>query len=105
MVLHLAQSEEAAAATAAHGTLRGGLGAVAGETMDERAAPVRCELTAPDGEQVWRFGPPDAESAITGAAGEFCRVAARRLDPARSGLQASGPHGATALRLVRTYAA
>ena len=105
VVLHLAQSEEAAAATAAHGTLRGGLGAVAGETMDERAAPVRCELTAPDGEQVWRFGPPDAESAITGAAGEFCRVAARRLDPARSGLQASGPHGATALRLVRTYAA
>ena len=71
----------------------------------EQSAPVRCELTAPDGEQVWRFGPPDAESAITGAAGEFCRVAAQRLDPARSGLRASGPHGATALRLVRTYAA
>ncbi len=35
VVLHLAQSEEAA--TAAHGTLRGGLGAVAGETMGERA--------------------------------------------------------------------
>ena len=71
----------------------------------EQAAPVRCELTAPDGEQVWRFGPPDAESAITGTAGDFCRVAAQRLDPARSGLRASGPHGATALRLVRTYAA
>ena len=54
---------------------------------------------------MWRFGPPDAESAITGAAGEFCRVAAQRLDPAESGLEASGPHGATALRLVRTYAA
>jgi uncharacterized protein (TIGR03084 family) len=210
VVLHLAQSEEAAAATATHGNLRGGLGAAAGETMDERAdaavrmerpvppsgpaevfarwqrarqaslaamraadpdkpvqwmvgtikpatlattrlaehwahgldiagplgaefpdtarlehiawlahrtlpyalslageqaAPVRCELTAPDGEQVWRFGPPDAESAITGTAGDFCRVAAQRLDPARSGLRASGPHGATALRLVRTYAA
>ena len=206
VVLHLAQSEEAAAATASHGTLRGALGAVAGETVDaradaavraERAAPaeifgrwqrarraalaamrdadpdqpvqwmvgtvkpatlattrlaehwahgldiagplgadfpdtdrlehiawlahrtlpyalslagepavaVRCELTAPDGEQLWRFGPADAESAITGAAGEFCRVAAQRLDPARSGLQASGPAGATALRLVRTYAA
>ena len=50
-------------------------------------------------------GPADAESAITGAAGEFCRVAAQRLDPAQTGLQASGPHGATALRLVRTYAA
>ena len=210
VVLHLAQSEEAAAATATHGTLRGGLGVVAGETMDERAdaavrmqrpagpsgpaevftrwqrarqaalaamraadpdvpvqwmvgtikpatlattrlaehwahgldiagplgaefpdtdrlehiawlahrtlpcalslageqrAPVRLELTAPDGERVWRFGPPDAESAIAGSAGEFCRVAAQRLDPARSGLEASGPAGATALRLVRTYAA
>jgi uncharacterized protein (TIGR03084 family) len=206
VVLHLAQSEEAAAATATHGTLRGGLGVVAGDTMDARAdaavraeraaptevfarwqrarqaalaamrdadpdlavqwmvgtikpatlattrlaehwahgldiagplgadfpdtdrlkhvawlahrtlpyalslagepaAPVRCELTAPDGEQVWRFGPADAESAITGAAGEFCRVAAQRLDPARSGLATSGPHGAAALRLVRTYAA
>jgi uncharacterized protein (TIGR03084 family) len=210
VVLHLAQSEEAAAATATHGTLRAGLGAVAGDTMDERAdaavraerpvlpsgpaevfdrwqrarqaalaamraadpdqpvqwmvgtlkpatlattrlaehwahgldiagplgadfpdtgrlrhiawlahrtlpyalslagepaAAVRCELTAPDGEQVWRFGPPDAESAITGTAGAFCRVAAQRLDPGQSGLEASGPHGATALRLVRTYAA
>ena len=206
VVLHLAQSEEAAAATASHGTLRGALGTVAGETTDaradaavkmERAAPaevftrwqrarqaalaamrdadpdqpvqwmvgtvkpatlattrlaehwahgldiagplgadfpdtdrlkhiawlahrtlpyalslagepavaVRCELTAPDGEQVWRFGPAGAESAITGPAGEFCRVAAQRLDPEQSGLEASGPHGATALRLVRTYAA
>ena len=206
VVLHLAQSEEAAAATATHGTLLGALGAVTGDTTDERAdaavrmeraapaevfarwqrarraalaamrdadpdlavqwmvgtikpatlattrlaehwahgldiagplgadfpdtdrlrhiawlahrtlpyalslagqpaAQVRCELTAPDGEQVWRLGPAGAESAITGMAGEFCRVAAQRLDPARSGLQASGPHGATALRLVRTYAA
>jgi len=206
VVLHLAQSEEAAAVTATHGTLRGGLGAVAGETVDaradaavraERAAPaevfarwqrarqaalaarraadpdqpvewmvgtikpatlattrlaehwahgldiagplgadfpdtdrlkhiawlahrtlpyalslagepaaaVRCELTAPDGAEIWRFGPPDAESAITGTAGAFCRVAAQRLDPERSGLEASGPAGAIALRLVRTYAA
>ena len=206
VVLHLAQSEEAAAATATHGTLRAGLSAVAGDTVDaradaavrmERAAPaevfarwqrarqaslaamqaadpdlavqwmvgtikpptlattrlaehwahgldiaeplgidlpdtgrlrniawlahrtlpyalsvagepvvaVRCELTAPDGAEVWKFGPEEAESVITGAGGEFCRVAARRLDPARSGLVASGPGGATALRLVRTYAA
>ena len=206
VVLHLAQSDEAAAATATHGTLRGGLDAVAGNTTDERAASavrneragpaetfsrwqrarqaamtamraadpdrpvqwmvgsvkpatlattrlaeawthgldiaaplgadfpdtarlrhiawlahrtlpyalslaglpavaVRCELVAPDGAEGWRFGPEGAESAITGAAGEFCRVAAQRLDPARSGLEASGPHGATALRLVRTYAA
>ena len=71
---------------------------------------VRCELTAPDGADAdgsatWRFGPPDAESAITGTAGDFCRVAAQRLDPAQSGLRASGPHGATAVRVLRTYAA
>jgi uncharacterized protein (TIGR03084 family) len=206
VVLHLAQSEEGVQATAASRQLGGGLGAVAGETMDERAAQavraeraapaevfarwqrarqaglaavraadpdqplqwvagpmkpatlattrlaehwahglditgplgiefpdterlrhvawlahrtlpyalsvagqplvaVRCELTAPDGASTWCFGPPDAGSAITGTAGDFCRVAAQRLDPAQSGLRASGSHGATALRVLRTYAA
>ncbi len=70
----------------------------------EQPAQVWCELTAPDGTSVWRFGPPEAESAITGPAGNFCRVAARRLAPASSQLRATGPHGATALRLLRTYA-
>jgi uncharacterized protein (TIGR03084 family) len=84
----------------AHRTLPYAL-SVAGEPV----IAVRCELTAPDGAEVWRFGPEDAESVITGAGGEFCRVAARRLDPAQSGLKATGPGGATALRLVRTYAA
>ncbi len=37
VVLHLAQSEDAVVATATTGNLRGGLGTVAGETMDERA--------------------------------------------------------------------
>lgn len=70
----------------------------------EPSAPVRCCLTAPDGVTTWTFGPDDAESGISGPAGEFCRVAAQRLDPAKSGLTTSGPHGATALRLIRTYA-
>jgi uncharacterized protein (TIGR03084 family) len=214
VVLHLAQSEEGVEATAAHRRPRTGLGALAGTTMDERAAKavrmeraapaevfarwqrarqaglaairaadpdqplewvtgpvkpatlattrlaehwahglditgplgikfpdterlrhvawlahrtlpyalslaglppvaVHCELTgpddaSPDNSSTWQFGPPDAESAITGAAGDFCRVAAQRLDPndpAQSGLRASGPHGAAALRVLRTYAA
>ena len=47
VVLHLAQSEEAAAVTATHGTLRAGLGAVAGDTMDARAdAAVRMQRAA-----------------------------------------------------------
>jgi uncharacterized protein (TIGR03084 family) len=70
----------------------------------EPSAPVHCSLTAPDGVTTWTFGPQDAESEISGPAGAFCRVAAQRLDPANSGLTVSGPHGAMALRLVRTYA-
>ncbi|MGH3379626.1 MAG: maleylpyruvate isomerase family mycothiol-dependent enzyme [Actinoallomurus sp.] len=72
---------------------------------DDQAGPVSCELTAPDGASVWLFGPEDAESSITGPAGAFCRVAAQRLDPAASGLHTTGPHAATALRVLRTYAA
>ena len=70
----------------------------------EAPAAVRCSLTAPDEATTWTFGPDDADSEITGSAGAFCRVAAQRLDPADSGLRAAGPHGAAALRVVRTYA-
>jgi len=70
----------------------------------EAPAVVRCSLTAPDELTTWTFGPDEADSEITGPAGDFCRVAAQRLDPADSGLRAAGPHGAAALRVVRTYA-
>lgn len=70
----------------------------------EAPVAVRCVLTAPDSVLTWTFGPDDAGSEISGPAGDFCRVAAQRLDPAESGLRTAGPHGATALRVVRTYA-
>jgi hypothetical protein len=70
----------------------------------EPPAQVRCQLTGPDG-TTWRYGPPAAESAIAGPAGAFCRVGARRLAAADAGLVATGPHGPTALRLLRNYAA
>ena len=70
----------------------------------EAPAAVRCSLTAPDEATTWTFGPDEADSEISGSAAAFCRVAARRLDPADSGLHAAGPHGAAALRVVRTYA-
>ncbi|HVB27029.1 MAG TPA: hypothetical protein VNE21_03850 [Mycobacteriales bacterium] len=62
-----------------------------------------CELTGPDGTS-WRYGPPDAESTITGSAGAFCRVGAQRLAPEDSGLVATGPYGQRALAVVRNYA-
>ncbi len=71
---------------------------------DEQPRSVFCALTAPDETDIWRFGPPDADSAITGPAGAFCRVAAQRLAPGQSGLVAAGPHGAAALGRLRTYA-
>jgi len=75
--------------------------ALAGQQPHE----VFCELTAPHGTTHWQYGPSRADSAITGPAGAFCRVAAQRLAPDQSGLLAQGPHGATALHLLRTYAA
>ena len=69
------------------------------------AQDVACDLTAPGGTAHWRYGPEAADSVISGPAGAFCRVAAQRLRPEESGLSASGPYGATALRLLRTYAA
>ncbi len=69
------------------------------------AHPLFCQLTAPDGTTVWRFGPPDADSSVAGPAGAFCRVGARRLAPERSGLVATGPHATAALAVLRNYAA
>jgi uncharacterized protein (TIGR03084 family) len=68
-------------------------------------AEVSCELTAPDGGTVWQYGALDAGSAISGPAGAFCRVAARRLTPEQAGLRLTGPHALAALQVIRTYAA
>jgi len=67
------------------------------------AQDVYCELTAPDG-STWKYGPAGAESMISGPAGEFCRVGARRLRPDESTLVTEGPHAAAALRVLRNYA-
>ena len=66
--------------------------------------PVAVILDAPGGSE-WSFG--DASGAgtiIRGEALEFCQVAARRMDPARSSLHAQGPDAVAVLELVRTYA-
>src|SRR5262245_50142278 len=64
---------------------------------------VHCVLTGPDG-SIWRYGPADADSSITGSAGAFCRVGAQRLAPDASGLVTEGPHGRAALGVLRNYA-
>jgi uncharacterized protein (TIGR03084 family) len=71
----------------------------------QQPGDLSCVLTAPNGSDLWSFGPPGAPSVITGPAGAFCRVAAQRLAPEQSGLQTAGPDADAALHLVRTYAA
>ncbi len=68
----------------------------------EEPRPVRCDLVGPGGD-AWIFGPGDAESWIRGEAGAFCRVGARRMTPAASGLETGGPYGAAALGVLRNY--
>lgn len=75
-----------------------------GRDGKELAGPVAVELTAPDG-GTWAFGDLDtATTTVRGPAVDFCEVAARRLDPADSGLTATGPDAQSVLELVRTYA-
>jgi uncharacterized protein (TIGR03084 family) len=81
-----------------HGSLPYAFGLAGQEPHD-----VYCELIAPDG-STWTYGPSDADSTISGAAGAFCRVGAQRLAPDDSGLEASGPYGDAALRVLRNYA-
>jgi uncharacterized protein (TIGR03084 family) len=71
----------------------------------ELTGPVAVVLDAPGGGR-WTFGDSDDRTATTvrGDAVEFCLVAARRLDPAETGLTADGPAAAGVLDLVRTYA-
>jgi uncharacterized protein (TIGR03084 family) len=69
-----------------------------------QAPPVFCELTGPSG-TTYRYGPPDAESSITGELGVFCRVGAHRVKPRESGLVTRGPQAGAALDVLRNYAA
>jgi uncharacterized protein (TIGR03084 family) len=68
------------------------------------APTVRIELTAPQ-DGTWIFGPQQADATITGPASQFCRVATRRLEPARAdALRVVGSRGRQVLEVVRTYA-
>lgn len=65
---------------------------------------VRVELTSPSAE-TWEFGDADAECVIKGSASDFCRIAARRLDPRDApSISATGGRADEVLGLVRTYA-
>jgi uncharacterized protein (TIGR03084 family) len=61
------------------------------------------DLVGPDGSP-WVFGDEHAACAISGPAGEFCRVAGRRLPAAKASLSQRGDRAGEVLDLIRTYA-
>lgn len=69
---------------------------------EEYPSPVRIELRAPE-YQKWIFGPDDSEQVIRGEAGEWCRVAVRRVDASETELEASGDLAERVLQLARAY--
>jgi uncharacterized protein (TIGR03084 family) len=66
--------------------------------------PVAFELVGPTG-SAWSFVPDEQpRTTVRGDGLELCLVAARRVAPGDTRLEAEGPDGAAVLELVRTYA-
>jgi uncharacterized protein (TIGR03084 family) len=70
---------------------------------DEDTPSVALRLTGPSGTS-WDFGDDGADVTITGPAGDWCRVAARRIPSDATALDTTGDRAARVLELVRTYA-
>jgi uncharacterized protein (TIGR03084 family) len=66
-------------------------------------APVRVELTAPDG-SAWVWGPPDAADRVEGSALDFCLLVTQRRHRADTALRATGPVADAWLDLAQAFA-
>ncbi len=74
--------------------------AQAGEDFPESG--IRLELMGPRYAR-WVYGPEDAADVIKGVAGEWCRIAVRRMDATASSLKTEGDKAETAIKVARTY--
>lgn len=66
-------------------------------------APVRLEVTAPDG-GVWAHGPADAADRVTGPARDFCLLVTQRRHRADLALVATGPVADEWLDVAQAFA-
>ena len=66
-------------------------------------APVRVELTAPDG-GLWTWGPEGAADRVSGPAEDFCLVVTQRRHRADTALTATGPVADAWLGVAQAYA-
>jgi uncharacterized protein (TIGR03084 family) len=67
------------------------------------SAPVRVELTGPDG-SAWSWGPPDAADLVRGDALDFCLLVTQRRHRLDTGLRATGPVASAWLGLAQAFA-
>ncbi len=66
-------------------------------------APIRIELSAPDGDE-WCWGPPDARDRVTGDALDFCLVVTQRRHRDDSGLVVTGPTAQQWIAIAQAFA-
>ncbi|MGC4895101.1 TIGR03084 family metal-binding protein [Micromonospora sp. DT31] len=66
--------------------------------------PVRVELTAPTGGDVWEFGPTDAADRVTGPALDFCLLVTQRRHRDDLALVATGPVADEWLDVAQAFA-
>jgi uncharacterized protein (TIGR03084 family) len=66
-------------------------------------APVRVELTAPDG-TVWSWGPADAADLVQGDALDFCLLVTQRRHRLDTGVRATGPAASAWLEVAQAFA-
>ncbi|GAB3074425.1 TIGR03084 family metal-binding protein [Micromonospora schwarzwaldensis] len=66
--------------------------------------PVRVELTAPAGDEVWAFGPAAASDRVTGPALDFCLLVTQRRHRADLALVATGPVADEWLDVAQAFA-
>ena len=72
--------------------------------MEPPADNLYVEVTAPSGE-IWTWGDAkNADSRITGTAGEFCRVVTQRIHFADTNLKAGGPSAEEFLHIAQAFA-
>jgi uncharacterized protein (TIGR03084 family) len=83
-----------------HRTIRNGFAAHGRRVPD---APVRVELSTPDGDE-WTFGPVGATDRLVGPALDFCLLVTQRRHPADLALQATGPVAGEWLSVAQAFA-
>jgi uncharacterized protein (TIGR03084 family) len=71
--------------------------------IERPEAPLRVELTMPDGSE-WAYGPEDAADRITGPAAQYCRIFVQRLDLGDApDVVAEGDAAVATLAVARAY--